>query len=139
MFVDISKVCVTLASEKTTLLASIFFFLAFDSLIAFKTTLLYCLGQYLMMLLKLLYQSPRPFWMERDIASLGQVCLFDFSSPSMHLFNLCFFWLYSIYMYHQKYTEKVNTALVTLLYTVLFVFTGFFIFSSLVMGLTYLY
>mmetsp|Transcript_36909 Transcript_36909/g.56517 ORF Transcript_36909/g.56517 Transcript_36909/m.56517 type:complete len:135 (-) Transcript_36909:135-539(-) len=128
-----------LVSTPITLLAGIFFFLAFDSLIAFKTSLLYCFGIYVMMILKLLYESPRPFWMKHSIQALGQTCKFDFSSPSTHIFNLCFFWLYSIFMYHQKYTERANKALLSVLYLVFVGVTAFHIFGTVSMGLTYLY
>ena len=44
------------------LLYSVGLFLASDSLNAFKCTMLYSFGLYFMIALKLMYESPRPFW-----------------------------------------------------------------------------
>ena len=41
---------------------SVGLFLASDTLNAFKCTMLYSFGLYFMIALKLMYESPRPFW-----------------------------------------------------------------------------
>jgi hypothetical protein len=88
-----------ITDTQATLLASIFLFLSSDSLIAFKTTLLYCMGQYLIVFLKLVYESPRPFWNDGEIKAMFELCDIDFASPSQHMFNMSFFWFYVIFMY----------------------------------------
>ena len=45
-----------------TLLVSVILFLATDTLIALKSTIVYGFGIYLILLMKLMYKSPRPFW-----------------------------------------------------------------------------
>ena len=112
----------------------IFLFLATDSLIAFKTTLLYSFGLFFIVLMKLIYRSPRPFWSDRDIRVYKETCNFDFSSPSTHIFNLAFFYGYSIFMYFVKYTDKVNWALVYFLYSLLVIASSLTIFSMYLFG-----
>jgi hypothetical protein len=70
-FFKVSGFFVMITNPNGTILSGLFLFLAFDSLIAFKSTLLYCLGSYIMILIKLLYESPRPFWLVKDIESFG--------------------------------------------------------------------
>ena len=50
-----------------TLIIAGFFFLAADSLIAFKANLVYCVGLFMITCLRLTYQSPRPFWADGEI------------------------------------------------------------------------
>lgn len=76
-----------------------FLFLATDSFIAFKSTMLYFLGLWIMILLKMLYQSPRPFWVNRNVLAINDMCNFDYANPSLNLFNLWFFYGYAIHMY----------------------------------------
>lgn len=44
-----------------------FLFLATDSYIALKTSFLYFIGLYAAIILKLLHESPRPYWVDKDI------------------------------------------------------------------------
>lgn len=78
---------------------AMFLFLATDSFIAFKSTMLYFLGLWIMILLKMLYQSPRPFWVNREVLAYKDMCQFDYANPSLNLFNLWFFYGYAIHMY----------------------------------------
>ena len=94
----------SLDNTLSCLYVGIFLFLAFDSLIAFKITFLYCIGIYIMVMLKMMYESPRPFWMSSQIHTYNGLCMFDFGSPSFHIFNLGFFWVNVIVMYFSKYT-----------------------------------
>lgn len=112
----------------------IFLFLATDSLIAFKTTLLYSFGLFFLILLKLIYKSPRPFWSDKDIRVYRQTCNFDFSSPSTHMFNMTFFYGYSIFMYFINYTDRVNWTLVYLLYTLLVIVSMISVFGMYLYG-----
>ena len=79
-------------TANSTLMISVVLFLFSDSLIAFKSTLLLCFGLYIMTFLKIIYQSPRPFWVDGDVQSYNSECKFDYASPSTHIFCLIFFW-----------------------------------------------
>jgi len=94
-------------------------YLATDTYIAFKTAFLYFVGLYMIIVLKMLYISPRPYWKDTGIISFMDKCEFDYASPSTHMFNMFFFYGYSIFMYQVKYQEEVNWKLVYALYTIL--------------------
>lgn len=122
----------------TILVGQILFQLC-DSLLAFKAQIVYCAGLYIMMILKILYSSPRPFWVKREIRTYFQFCNFDFASPSQHVFNITFFWVYCIFMYQQKYTPSVNYTRLRLMYGVMIfmlLITGF---AQFVFGISYSY
>jgi hypothetical protein len=75
----------------------IFLYLTTDSLLAFKSALITCMGYYILTVLKLLYKDARPFWLSKEV--LGFRCRFDFGAPSYHLYTLVTFWVYNIIMY----------------------------------------
>ena len=81
------------------------FFLASDSLLAYKTTLCYCIGSYLMTILKLIYQEPRPYWTHTDIRVPDGECDFSFGNPTLATFNFIFFFGYSTYMQLYRYVR----------------------------------
>lgn len=120
-------------------LMCIVLFMMSDSLIAFQCSLIYCIGIYIMVLLKLVYESPRPFWMKETIHTYNNQCDFDYGSPSQHVFNLAFFWVYCIFMYFQKYTQVVNKPLIGFLYIGTAITLVAQAFSLWVYGVMYLY
>ena len=123
-FLKLLEFCLEISDNYITMLVGMVLFLAADSLIAFKTTLLYCFGLFFITVLKMFYLSPRPFWVDPSIKVLFQSsCNFDYGSPSTHLFNLLFFYGYSIFMYFLKYSENIYWPIVYLLYTFLVIFT----------------
>jgi len=101
--------------------------------------MLYCFGIFLMVLLKLVYESPRPFWTKADIHTYGDRCDFDFASPNQHMFNTTFFLFYCIFMYFQKYTAIVNKPLIYALYTFTILLTCVMAFALYLFGVMYLY
>ena len=122
--------CCKLTDNYVTMLVGMVLFLAADSLIAFKTTLLYCFGLFLITVLKMFYLSPRPFWVDPQIKVLFESsCNFDYGSPTTHLFNLLFFYGYSIFMYFLKYSENINWPLVYVLYSVLTIVSFFVMYA----------
>lgn len=121
------------------LLMCIVLFMMSDSLIAFQCSLVYCFGLFTMVLLKLVYESPRPFWMEKNILTYNNQCDFDYGSPVQHVYNLAFFWVYCIFMYFQKYTQVVNKPLVWFLYITTATILIAEAFSLWVYGVMYLY
>lgn len=95
-----------------------------------------------MVLLKLAYQSPRPFWSNFDVQVFKTYkqdnCEFSFVSPSTQMFNLYFFYGYSIFMYFVKYRQTVNWYLVYSLYALLGVVIGVVTFGLYIFGLIYM-
>ena len=126
-------------SPNFSLMTGVVLFLGFDTLIAFKSTLLYCFGLYLMVLLKVTYQSPRPFWVQGDVKVLNDNCEFNFASPSTHIFDVVFFWNYNIYMYLVYYKQTPNRLVVGLAYTFSGLMTVGVIVLQFLMGQVYLY
>jgi hypothetical protein len=59
--------------------------------------------------------------------------------PSDSVFSMVFFWNYNIIMYFIRYSERVNTKVVVMMYIVLFMLTMMLIFGSFMLGVTYLY
>ena len=130
-----------MADVNFTLFSGMMLFLISDSLIAFKTSMVYCFGLYMIVILKLFYESPRPFWNSTEIVTFEGYCDFDFASPGNHVFSLCFFWTYTIFMYFQKYIEenKINYKLVVSLYSVLGVMTLLTFYGTFLFGVVYIY
>ena len=73
-------------------------FLISDSLLSYKTTLCYCLGSYMMTVLKLIYHEPRPYWTNTEIKVAMNECDFSYGNPTQATFNFIFFFTYSAYM-----------------------------------------
>jgi hypothetical protein len=112
-------------------------YLTTDSLLAFKTAMITCIGYYILTFLKLLYKDTRPFWLSKDI--FGYNCKFDFGAPSYHLYTLVTFWAYNIIMYQMKYADRVNKSKVYAMFGGLIAFAIFLIIASLHSGTTFLY
>ena len=87
------------SSNKITQRISMFLFFAADPFISFKTTILYFIGRCIIIVLKLVYVAPRPFWLNRNIRTYQYTCKFNFAHPSVTTYNLTFFYGYSIFMY----------------------------------------
>lgn len=126
-----------LVKPETTCFFMFFFYLATDSLIAFKNAILTCFGLYFITFLKLLYKDGRPFWIKENI--IGQECFFDFGAPGYHLYILTFFWSYNIIMYCMKYSEKVNNTLVAVLFSLLVLMGFWIVISGLYNGTIFFY
>jgi hypothetical protein len=134
VFMNIPLVLVT---PQVTVLFMILLYLATDSLIAFKSSLLTCFGIYIITFLKLLYKDGRPFWVENNIK--GYSCSFDFAGPSYHLFIMMFFWAYNLVMYCMKYAEEVNYTVVYGLGVFIFFMSCWIIVGGLYTGSIFIY
>jgi hypothetical protein len=121
-----------------TLLIMCFFYLATDSLIAFKSAILTCFGLYFITFLKMLYKDGRPFWLI-DPGVDGYECLFDFAAPGYHLFIVAFYWSYNIIMYCMKYSIKIKVLLVQFLFSLLVILTFWIIIAGLYTGTIFIY
>ena len=93
----------------------------------------------MIVILKLFYESPRPFWNSTKIVTFENFCDFDFACPGNHVFSLCFFWTYTTFMTFQKYSVEINYTLVIFLYSLLIVVTGLTIYGTFLFGIDYLY
>jgi hypothetical protein len=131
------RIPIWLMRPETTCFFMFFFYLATDSLIAFKNAILTCFGLYFITFLKLLYKDGRPFWIKENI--IGYECFFDFGAPGYHLYILTFFWAYNIIMYCMKYAEKVNNLLVGFLFTLLTLMGFWIVLSGLYNGTIFIY
>jgi len=87
----------------------------------------------------MIYNSPRPFWVDSNVNTIYKNCKFDFSSPSTHVFTLVFFWNYIIFNYFVKYVKKINTKLVSFLYFIVFLWSVGGMIVMFMFGLVYLY
>ena len=128
-----------LFDTRPTMAVAMFLFLATDSFIAFKSTFLYFTGLWMIILLKMLYESPRPFWVDSDVQVFRQQCFFDYASPSSHLFNLWFFYGYTVFMYQYKYTAEIKYKLVYLCYSILLFIMLVVSFGMYIFGILFIY
>jgi membrane-associated phospholipid phosphatase len=107
-----------------------------DAILATKTAIVAFFGQFLLVILKISYKEPRPFWTHPDIKGLR--CQTDFEGPSDHMFIVVFLGTYLNIIYLHMYAKKpkkVLSALCLLLLVAAVVATAF---SGLLLGHTYL-
>jgi hypothetical protein len=127
-----------LVRPQVTCLFMTFLYLATDSLIAFKSSILTCFGLYFITFLKLLYKDGRPFWLIDPID--GYDCMFDFAGPGYHLYIITFFWTYNIIMYCMKYSsEKVDRRILVGLFSTLILLTTWIFIAGLYTGTIFIY
>lgn len=118
---------------------SLVLFMAGDSVIAFKNLLVYLLGTYIFTVLKAVYGSVRPYWVEGAIDTYSGHCFFDFPMPAISTFNVFFYSMYNLFMYKVKYTEKVNYSTVCILFFLITMNIIALCFLLLLFGLNYMY
>lgn len=63
----IYRLVLYMGHENFAVIVQLCFFMGSDSLISFKTTMCYCVGVYLIVMLQLMYQEPRPYWVNGEI------------------------------------------------------------------------
>jgi hypothetical protein len=110
-----------------------------DSLIAFKTSILYILGTYVLMLMQLYHQAPRPYWVEPDLRVSDNVCQLSFASPSYHIFNVQFIAAYYVYNILYLYNDRPNKIMIYFSYFLILILTVFVSFSQLFLAQLYAY
>ena len=84
--------------------------------IGLKLILVYSGFQYLITVLKLIYQSHRPFWNSDKVVTL---CKNSYPTPSLTFFSCCFFYLYvliGIYMFQRKKFSFKQKAIIFTIY-----------------------
>lgn len=122
-----------------TALVMIVLSLCTDSLIAYKSAFLTCLGLFFLSFFNLFFKDPRPFWTS-DIIRENRHCYFDFGSPDAELFIITFFYGYNIIMYRFKFTSENSSKLVSGFSVFLLVLcTAGAYFSGVANGVTYIY
>lgn len=137
-FIDLPTL---LFSWRSTCAVMIALSACFDSLIAFKSAFLTCMGIYTMAVLNMFYKDSRPFWESIKITSYGH-CYFDFASPDTNMFILTFFYSYNFIMYRFKYnsdTSCCSRVFSWFLLFILFVAFAATYFCGVALGLNYLY
>lgn len=81
-------------------------YLTGDAILATKTALVGFFGEFLLVLLKIAYKEPRPFWVYKNIKTIRCVNSSDFEGPSDHIFMLMFMGTYLNLIYLRKYSSK---------------------------------
>lgn len=79
-------------------------YLTGDAILATKTALVGFFGEFLLVLLKIAYKEPRPFWVYKDIKTFRCNNSSDFEGPSDHIFILMFMGTYLNLIYLRKYS-----------------------------------
>ena len=79
-------------------------FLVGDAILATKTALVAFSGSFIMIMLKIAYKEPRPYWADHQIKCYR--CDNDFEGPSDHSFILMFLGTYMNLIYLRKYSRK---------------------------------
>lgn len=113
------------------------FFVAGDCLIAFKSTMVFLIGYYLILILKLSIGWPRPFWVDPEITT--DRCNITFSMPNCKVFDQIFFWNYQIYFVLWKYNRKPNKIILGAAFFLNLVWTIFNTWVLAFNGVNYLY
>lgn len=110
-------------------------YLGGDSILATKTAILAFYGQFMLVLLRIAYKEPRPYWVNPQIQ--GKLCEQDFEGPSDHLFIITFLGTYLNLIYLRMYAKEphvIKSLLCFLLQALLIAAT---IFSGMLLGHTY--
>lgn len=108
---------IILSTDNCQIIMCCLFFYS-DSLLAFKMALMFCIGQFMVMMFKFFYREPHPYWIAPEIkyneAHCGTLKL-DYGLPNYMLFNLQFLWVYINYNYRYKYSLGRNKLVTVLL------------------------
>lgn len=96
-------------------------FLLTDTQIVFQSMMLYGLGQLFIELLKIAYDSPRPYWESQKVHVYNQDCILDFAMPSNVEFTIIFYWVYLLLQFHKYgYINNVATGIISFVWLILF-------------------
>ena len=113
------------------MLMALFLYLYADPLLPFKSVFITAVGIVWVALLKMLYKTPRPYWINSQMNVT--IWYVDYSGPSDHICIASMFYIYNIFIFLHKYVEKVNTFLIGLL-----LFLAFWVIMITTFGLFYL-
>ena len=116
----------------------VIWYLAGDSLLAFKGSIVTCIGLFWLAFLNIIYKDGRPFWNSAEIISFGY-CKFGFSSPSVTAFVAFFFLTYTLIQVRYKYAAETSNVVNWILITLIVLLNLLTYFAGLLNGLTYLY
>ena len=116
---------------KTIMLVALFLYLYADPLLSFKAVFVTAIGIVWVAVLKVLYKTPRPYWINHQMNV--SICYLDYSGPSDHICIGSLFYIYTIFIFFHKYVERVNLLLVGSL-----LLGAFFILFTTAFGLFYL-
>jgi PAP2 superfamily len=108
-----------------------------DPILATKTALVGFFGQFILVMMKIAYKEPRPFWVSKDITSFRCSSASDFEGPSDHMFILMFLGTYSNLIYLRKYApepRKITSAILFIFKIALMLGT---VWAGLILGHTY--
>jgi len=109
-----------------------------DSWLAYKTTLVTCIGLYFSTFLELCFRDSRPFWDQLEISS-NDFCSFDFGGPCQLAFTMTFFWPYVVIMFGFKYYENPRVIILFILIALILICWVDVYLYVLINGLNYTY
>lgn len=93
-------------------------YLTGDAILATKTALVGFFGEFILVLLKIAYKEPRPFWVNKDITTFRCYMSNDFEGPSDHMYILMFMSTYLNLLYLRKYSPNPRVYLSNFLFIV---------------------
>ena len=80
-----------------------------DSLLTYKVVLTTCFGCFWIVFMKMIFADSRPFWENFEVSTFG-ICTYEFPSPNIQGFFICFSCVY-LYMQHRFiYAQKTKTS-----------------------------
>jgi len=128
-FQYLSKLVLFLLSEPDCFfIYSSLFFVILEPFIIIKVVIISNTINYLIVLLRFLYQDYRPFW--KIPGNYNSLCKISFSSPSIRISSTCGYWLYLVIMILSAEKKKDNTTSRKTLFYLVFVFIAIFILSA---------
>lgn len=132
----LSLIC-KINGEINNLFLLLFLYMLTDTLIVFRSFVLYTVGNSIFGMIKLIYMANRPFWVKSTVVIYNGQCHFDYSMPAIDIFNTLFLWMYLATEFYRNgyYSNGVKYVL----YVFIIIFTGAHIFAKYLFGLVYLY
>ena len=112
-------------------------YLTGDAILATKTALVGFFGEFLLVMLKIAYKEPRPFWIHKDINTFRCFYSSDFEGPSDHMFILMFLGTYINLIYLRKYSRHSQIVLSNSFFVLQFILMISTTWAGLILGHTY--
>lgn len=112
--VDLANLVMNLSEVDSMRYCMYAIYLCGDPILATKTAFVAFIGQFLLVMMKLTYKEPRPYWIITEIMSYR--CQNDFEGPSDHIFLIMFVGTYLNLIYLRKYARTPKRSLSAFLF-----------------------
>lgn len=130
--IEIANFIMNISEINTTRYIIYALYLSGDSIQATKAALVAFTGEFMMVIMKIAYKEPRPYWNHPDIVSYR--CRDDFEGPSDHLFLIIFLSTYLNLLYLRKYSRSSHHSLSYFLFLITFVLIALTTLSGMLLG-----